>query len=280
MNSSALPNMVPRFAFFALASLLAIVCGSFAIWRSDGSTAMAFGNLIGWGIGLMATTAILFMPKIPKAAEISLAATIVALAATFTDSGLSGVHRWISIGPLRANIAALLLPTLVTVLSFRQTRPALAALAWLAAMILLAAQPDPSQATALAIAAPLLFAHWRSKWRWSALAATVALTMISWLRPDPLQPVTEVEGIVQLMWQISPALAALGLAALAATIVAVRQADISAAAFAAYCAVVAVMPALGHFPVPLVGAGISFPLGWWLGVAILLHSQKKIGTRA
>ena len=275
MKSGALPNKVPRLTFFAFGSLLTISCSSLAIWLSGGSSAMAIGNLAGWGIGLVAASAILVIPKIPKAAEIVFAVMIVALAATFADSGLSGVNRWISIGPLRANIAALFLPAFVAILCARQTRPSLAAPVWLSAMSLLVAQPDASQATALAIAAPLLFSNWPSKWRWPVLVATATLAAISWLRPDPLQPVAEVEGIIKLMWQISPALAAVGLAALAATIIAVRRADISAAALAAYCAVVAAISAFGHFPVPLAGSGISFPLGWWLGIAIVLRSHQN-----
>lgn len=274
MKSGALPALVPRLTFFAVASLLAIGCGSFAIWRSGGGAVIALGNLVGWGIGLVAAIAILVVPRVPRAAEIFLAATMITMAATFADNGLSGVHRWISIGPLRANIAALFLPAFVAILCARQTNQRLTALLWLAAMTLLLAQPDASQATALAIAAPLLFPHWPPKWRWPLLAVTVVLAATSWLRPDPLQPVAEVEGIIELMWQISPALAAIGSAALAATIIAVRWADTSSTALTAYCAAVTLIPAFGHFPVPLAGAGISFPLGWWLGIAAVLRSQK------
>lgn len=280
MKSGALPHMVPHLTFFALASLLAIGCGSFAISRSGGSAVMALGNLVGWVIGLVAAAAILSMPKIPKAANVVLTATIIALAATFADSGLSAVHRWISIGPVSVNVAALLLPAFVAILCARQTHPAFAASLWLAAMCLLVAQPDASQATALAIACPFLFAHWPPKWRWPVLILTAVMAAISWLRPDPLQPVAEVEGIIELMWQISPALAAIGLTALAATIIAVREADTSSTALAAYCAVITLMPAFGHFPVPLAGAGISFPLGWWLGFAVILRSQKYHQARA
>jgi hypothetical protein len=274
MKSGALPHMVPRLTFFALASLLAIGCGSFAIWHSGGGAVMALGNLVGWGIGLMATAAIVSMPKTPRANEVFLTATIIALAATFADGGPSDVHRWISIGLVRANIAALFLPACVAILSVQQLRPAVTASVWLVVMTHLVAQPDASQATALAIACPLVFGSWPSKWRWPVIMTTAVMAAMSWTRPDPLQPVAEVEGIIALMWQISPALAALGLAALAATIIAIRRIDISATSLAAYCAIVAVMPALGHFPVPLAGAGISFPLGWWLGIAILLRSQK------
>lgn len=280
MKSGALSASVPRFTFFALASLLAIGSGAFAIWHSGGGAVMAFGNFVGWGIGLVAAAAILVMPKIPRTAEIFLAVTIIALAATFADSGLSGVHRWISIGPLRGNIAALLLPAFIAILCARKTSPPLTAMAWLAAMILVMAQPDASQATALAIAAPVIFAHWPPKWKWPILAATALLAIMSWLRPDPLQPVAEVEGIIALMWQMSPALAAVGLAALAATIFAIRRTDTSSTALTAYCAIVSLMPAFGHFPVPLAGAGISFPLGWWLGVAVLLRRQKNDIERA
>jgi hypothetical protein len=274
MKSGALSASVPRLIFFAVASLLTIGCGAFAIWHSGGGAVLVFGNLAGWGIGLVAAIAILAVPRILRGAEIVLAVTVVALVATFADSGLSGVHRWISIGPLRANIAALLLPAFVAILCVRQTNQRLTALLWLAAMSLLLTQPDASQASALAIAAPSLFAHWPPKWRWPLLAVTILLAAMSWFRPDPLQPVAEVEGIIELMWQISPALAAIGLAALGATIIAVRRADTSSTALAAYCAAVTLTPAFGHFPVPLAGAGISFPLGWWLGVAVLLRSQK------
>ena len=239
MKSGALPYKVPRLTFFAFGSLLTISCGSVAIWLSGGSSAMAIGNLVGCGIGLVAASATLVIPKIPKAAEMVFAVMIVALAATFADSGLSGMNRWISIGPLRANIAALFLAAFVAILCARQTRPSLAAPVWLSAMSLLVAQPDASQATALAIAAPLLFPKWPSKWRWPVLVATATL------------------------------------AALAATIISVRRADISAAALAAYCAVVAVISAFGHFPVPLAGSGISFPSGWWLGIAIVLRSHPN-----
>jgi hypothetical protein len=275
MKAGALPNMVPRLTFFAVTSLLAISCGSFAIWHSGGGAVMALGNLVGWGTGLVSAVAILAAPSIPRATEIFLGATIIALTATFADGGLSDVHRWISIGPVSANIAVLLLPGFVAILGTQKTAALSAALAWMAAMSLLVAQPDASQATALAIACPLLFAHWPPKWRWPLIIVSTVMAAMSWLRPDPLQPVAEVEGIIELMWQVSPALAAIGLAALAATIIAVRRADTSTAALAAYCAVVSLMPAVGHFPVPLAGAGISFPLGWWLGIAILLRSQHK-----
>lgn len=274
MKSGVQPTMVQRLSFFAFASLLTIFCGSFAIWHTGGGATMALGNPVGWGIGLVVSVAILQAPKIPNVSEAILATTLIALAATFADSGTSGVHRWMSLGLLQVNIAALLLPPFVAILSLGKTNQPLAALVLLAAMSLLVAQPDASQATALAITSPLLFGRWQSKWRWPMLGATLALAVTSWYRSDPLSPVAQVEGIFGIMWQMSPLLAAAGLAALAATIAAIRQANASTVALTAYCATIAVMPILGHFPVPLAGAGLSFPLGWWLGIAVLLRSRR------
>jgi hypothetical protein len=50
----------------------------------------------------------------------------------------------------------------------------------------------------------------------------------------------------------------------------------AALALSAYFFTVAIVPFFGWFPVPLVGLGMSFPVGWWLGMGLLL----MIGQRA
>lgn len=47
----------------------------------------------------------------------------------------------------------------------------------------------------------------------------------------------------------------------------------SALALSAYFALLSLAPIFGHFPVPLVGLGLSFPIGWWLGFALLTRQE-------
>jgi hypothetical protein len=38
---------------------------------------------------------------------------------------------------------------------------------------------------------------------------------------------------------------------------------------------VAILPAAGVFPVPLVGLGMSFPVGYWMGMALLCARDRQ-----
>jgi hypothetical protein len=145
-------------------------------------------------------------------------------------------------------------------------------------------QPDASQAVALAAAAAILLARAPAPLvlRAGLAAAFAAAALIAWLRPDPLQPVAEVEDIFGLALQATPGFAALGAASLAAAAAAplsLARAGSSgrsaALALCAYFAVAALAPLAGAYPVPLVGLGMSFPVGWWLGVALLAGAGKE-----
>jgi hypothetical protein len=93
--------------------------------------------------------------------------------------------------------------------------------------------------------------------------------------------VPEVEGIIGLAWASSPAVAAVAVALLAATaLLPLRLAGRSrpftpALALAACCAVQALAPAFGAFPVPLVGMGMSPVLGFWLGAGALAAVRRR-----
>jgi len=106
------------------------------------------------------------------------------------------------------------------------------------------------------------------------LSAVAAVT-----RPDPLQPVPEVEGIVGLACALSPVLAVAGVLCLgvatAAPIACVRSGPPAGRAAAAgllgYMVAVAFAPVLGAFPVPLMGMGVSPIIGAWLGIGLLVR---------
>lgn len=265
---------------FALLSLLAVAVGCAVAAAHGVPTGSWARNLVAWGVGAAVAWTI---AKRPAVLPWFLAAAPIALAGTLLNAPVDGVHRWIDVGPLHVNAAAALLPAAIV---------ALAALAgrrwsWLAAaaaLCLLVLQPDASQATALGAGMLVVLASLRAPTVVRAVgAAAVALAVVAaWLRPDPLAPVPEVEEIIGLAWTWSPLAAVAAVGLLAATAlwplrVAAPdrpRARSAALALTAYCAVAALAPALGAFPVPLVGIGMSAVLGFWLGAGSLAAATR------
>ena len=198
---------------------------------------------------------------------------------------VEGVHRWLDIGPLHINAAALFLPALIVALAtVRIAKPMGLVISLVTATILLA-QPDASQLTAFAIAASILVARSTIARRWKAFALLIAavFAVCGWRRPDTLQPVAEVEQIFAMCVAVSPilafiaglALAAAALAPLARSSPTGHPARDAAVALSAYFVTVSIVPFFGWFPVPLVGLGMSFPVGWWLGMGLLLATARR-----
>jgi cell division protein FtsW (lipid II flippase) len=270
---------------FAVASLAAVALGAAVCAMSGAAQVLWMQNLAAWALGFAAAAA---LARWSGDAVIRLAvlAAPLALAATLFNPGLEGVHRWLAAGPVRLNAAMLLLPSFVV---------ALAALAgrvrwwWIPAFVALGAltlQPDASQATALALALCALAAGLRSErpaWRWILAVAALALAAFSWTRPDPLAPVAEVEGIIQLAASHSPLLGAAGVivlilvAALPALTTLGRDQGETGAGIALTVLLLAwiAAPVVGAFPVPLVGIGVSPILGAWLGMGLLTSLTRR-----
>ena len=219
--------------------------------------AWAAGSLLAWALSRL---------RMPVWIPLVLAPLI--LAATFADRGQLGVHRWLALGPLRWNAAFLVLPSACVSIGVLADRARW--VWWVAAAcgVLLAVQPDASQATALA--ASMVVIAIRTGAGLVPIAGSVVLAGAAWFRPDPLAPVPEVEGIVGLAWGISPLLAVVAVAALAVASAAPLLAPnrTPALALSAYLATVSLMTLAGAFPVPLVGAGLSPVLGFLLAAGV------------
>lgn len=261
---------------FTLLSLLTVAAGCVIAAANGVSTGSWARNLVSWIVGAGAAW---LVARRPGALRWFLLAAPVALAATLLNAPQDGVHRWIDLGPLHINAAAVLLPA---------TAVALAAHSgwrwgWLAAgatLCLLVLQPDASQATAFGAAMIVVLMTMRvsGALRAGGMIAVAAAIAAAWLRPDPLLPVPEVEEILQLAWRWSPLMAIVAAGLLAATVLVplrtaarTRTAGITLAVF---CAGVALAPALGAFPVPLVGVGMSAVLGFWLGAGALAAAAR------
>ena len=250
---------------FGLFSLGAVSVGALVCIMSDVPIGLSVRNLAAWVIGGL-TAATIARTAGPRALPYILWTAPLALAASFLGPDQEGVHRWVSAGPVTLNVAMLVLPMAVVALAglCRARR-----WTWLPALLglgVLAWQPDASQATSLGLA--ILFLAGVNvvgvKLKTGVALAAPGLVAAAWLRPDPLQPVPEVEDVLELAWGLSPLLAGLALALLAgfavAPILAARRAPgdlrIAAAALSLCLAAWIVTTFAGHFPVPLAGVGL------------------------
>jgi cell division protein FtsW (lipid II flippase) len=262
-------------AGFTLLSLLTVATGC-VVAAAHGVPAGSWArNLAAWAVGAAAAW---MVARRSTVLPWFLLMAPVALVGTLLNAGQEGVHRWIDVGPLHVNAAATLLPVAIAALAALGGRR----WSWIAAAAtlgLLVLQPDASQATAFGagMLVVLAFLPAPAAIRAGGAAAIVIAITAAWLRPDPLAPVPEVEGIIGLAWAWSPLAAIAAVALLAATALwPVRMASVDgpqttvpALALAACCLASALAPAIGAFPVPLVGMGMSPVLGFWLGAGAL-----------
>jgi hypothetical protein len=275
------PRLRLAWLLFAAFSLIAVLTGFWVAHLHGAPNRVWMMNLAAWAVG--AALAVLMSRGGPRLVPAWPVVAFAALAATFVSPGLSGVHRWIGLGPLRLNAAELFLPATLAGLTIRSWTTLVPTLA---AAILLAVQPDASQAVALAASsmAALMMTGRVSPGRIAAALLVATTAVVACLRPDPLAPVPEVEGILQLAMAVSPVLAALAVLSLAGAVLsplllarsgassAVRAAAVS---LTTYLALSALAPALGAFPVPLVGMGVSPILGAWLGLGALMGLPRR-----
>lgn len=267
-----------------VASLTAVATGAVILAGTGSPAGTWIRTPLAWLLGFALAAGVLRAPRSARARPAVLLAAALGLALTFLDSGQDGVHRWIELGPLRMNVAMLVLPVGVVALAAVgvTSREGIAFAATVAALLLV--QPDASQATAFLGAVAILLVRSPVP-TWARLAGLVPVTaaaVLVWARPDPLERVAEVEGIFSLASDLSPAVALV--AALALAVASLVPAGLrssrptmrsAASALTAYLVLAAVAPAFGAFPVPLVGLGMSAPIGYLLGCAWLVRSSDQ-----
>lgn len=266
---------------FAAASLLAVAVGAAVCALSGVPTAVWGRNVGAWVVGLAAAAGLARWAGARSLTAVAVLAPL-AIAVTLLGEGRDGVRRWLDLGLLQVNAAMLLLPILVVALAGLAQR---SAWWWIPAGVtlgVLVLQPDASQATAFGLAVCVVAfgaARPAPAARWAISLVALALAAGSWMRPDPLAPVPEVEEVIGLAFALSPWLAALGVLSLAAHAVlpALCRRDVRWAgrALSVLLLVWCVAPALGAFPVPLVGVGLSPILGAWLGVGLLAGAARR-----
>lgn len=274
------------FLLYGLLSLAAVALGAVVCAMSGVPTGSWLRNLIVWPLGLLLAGALAFLARERGAAGLFVLGVLV-LAASLAGIPQQGVHRWLDIGPLHINVAFVVLPLMVVALSWTVRRWWSWALAF-AGQAVLVAQPDASQATAFGAAVVVLAigAPASRPVRIGLILLAGALSAISWLRPDPLEAVAEVEEIVALAYAASPILAGLAVLLIATTALAPAAATPgtpardAGLALSAYMLVAATATVFGAFPMPLLGVGMSPILGFWLGIGLLAARFRTSPTPA
>ncbi len=252
--------------------------------RQHGVPSSRWGlNLLGGAIAAAVCSVFLARSRIPmskRTAIVSACFAAGALAATFTVAGSMGVHRWLPVGPLTMHVGAVCLPLFIVALGVLdafggKVRWGPMFLAMAVAMLLLL-QPDAAQATAFAAAVfTLLMANkQRTGSAWVAALVIAALAGWTWTRLDPLPPVPYVEGIIGLARQNGPvwlvtSIAALAILPLPFFIGPSGSHSAFVRALGVYWCVCILAPLFGHFPVPLVGFGLSPIVGYFVALGSL-----------
>ena len=259
---------------FGIASLLTIALGAVVMANADIPLSIWIRNPIAW---LIAGAVALFLASRGWLGAWLAPVAVIIIALSLIGPDQQGVHRWLDLGAVHLNAAALVLPAAMA--AFVRT-PAVVAIPSFAIIGgLLAWQPDISQLAAFALATTLLCAA-RFGWKSAALALLLSAAAIALClsRPDPLAPVPHVEGIFILAWSQSPVLAismAVSLALAALSPLLLRKSAPAALALTAYFAATSLAFLLGAYPVPLAGYGLSFVIGWWLGFAAASGRQAR-----
>ena len=272
------PSPSARLVFtYGLATLLTVATGCLVCALSGVPTVTWLRNLIAWGVGAGAAGGLAVVAG-RRTGLVLLGVAVAGLAASLAGTPQDGVHRWLDVGPLHINVAFIVLPAAVVAMAWNRERLWAWGLA-IALLGLLVVQPDASQATALGLALGVIAvrAPLSTRRRVGIIAITTVLAVAAWLRPDPLQPIPEVEGIVTLAAAVTPGLAGLAVALLIVTALApgfmARPAGpvgrTGGLALSAYGLATVGSPLFGAFPVPLLGIGMSPVLGFWLGVGLL-----------
>lgn len=261
---------------FGALSLVAVGLGAWVGAASGVPSGVWIRNLAAWGVGALAASALAAFAR-PGRWTAAVALLPVGVGASLVFPDVDGVRRWIDIGPVHLNAAMLLMPASVVAFAAPGSKSLWMWALPVGALMGLIAQPDASQATSLAgVLALIVTVTIRPLGaRLGLIAGLALLVAFAWMRPDPLEPVAEVEGIIGLAFQQSPVLGAVALLLLAALAAAPAWAaasggaKLAGAALGLCLATWAIMPFLGAFPVPLVGMGMSPIIGAWLGSGLL-----------
>lgn len=270
-----------------LAPVPALVVGVLTMRMSDVSAALWGQNLAAWAVGTLLCLGLWRTRDSPGRGrwfDFAAVLSLGAVAATLLAPAVEGVHRWVPLGPVRLHAAAVLLPLLLVAMhGLSQARGW-----WISTGVgvcvafVLLLQPDAAQATAFAAGCLVLLLPpaRRNPPRLICLLSLPLLAGLTWLRRDPLAPVPHVEGIVGLAAGLGAGWAVAAVVSLLVLPIPFFHAGRGAGkhaglALGTYVTITVLAPFLGHFPVPVMGYGVSPILGYLAGLGVLMRAAPS-----
>ncbi len=204
----------------------------------------------------------------------------------FASEGMLGVHRWVSVAGLRLHASAIAAPLIILCVAAAAAQRISSALAIGATGVtILTLQPDAAQAISLAAACAVVLALARTEQTREVLLSVALLSAVSvasFVRHDPLPPVAHVEGIFGVVTSRGPASAAMATVALLILPMPFfaawrRHRRPTALALGIYVAMTLLAPALGTFPIPVMGYGASPILGYFIALVVGVGGPSRTG---
>ena len=207
--------------------------------------------------------------------------SIVVLVFTFISSGIEGVHRWVSVGPIQLYVSVIVVPIIIINLwsLLQEGKTMIAIISIMCVSVILTLQPDASMMTAFSVSSIIL--SWNKIKNFSRFLVTVflsGLTVVTWIFLDGLEPVSYVEGIFKLVIDMGILGLILGVISLAVLIIPFlifppKKNKIVSICFGIYFIIILISNIFGNFPVPLMGYGISPIIGYFISIVWLTKTK-------
>ncbi len=284
MKKLSLMNFMPL-----LMAVPAVIIGVIAMYTNKVPFAILGQNIFYLLIcGMISFFILIKNPKVKKNESTNITTIIVAvilLILTFVSSGIEGVHRWVSVGPIKFYVAVIVLPIIIIELwKLLQIRDWwFSAVITIVISIFLTLQPDASMLTAFAI--PMIILLWNKVnnniFRSCIVISLSTLIIISWVFLDKLPPVSYVENIVSLVGNMGIIWLSLGVISLVILplpfiFFSPEKYKLLSQSIGLYFIIILISTIFGNFPVPLMGYGISPIIGYFISVTWLAKSKINL----
>ncbi|MDR7129739.1 hypothetical protein J2X69_002084 [Algoriphagus sp. 4150] len=206
--------------------------------------------------------------------------SIILLLGTFYDDGIMHVHRWIKFNSLQMNIGLIVSPLILIQIS-RIPNHIIAITFSIITIIIFILQPDASLVSAFSIAIyVLLFRKHKSKLISTSFSLFLLLMIgYSWYNLDSLEAVRFVENITNLTKEISMTLFFASMISLLVLIIPFIHyysiKDKLSISLGIYFLVLLLTTFVGHFPVMIMGYGISPIIGYFIGLIWQINTNSN-----
>ncbi len=275
----AMGTEAPRIGLVGACACVALVAAGAGLLAALGAPPrLLIVNAAGLVVALGVCVMVLFALSRTPALVVAGIGLALMLATALWGFALEDVRRWVQMGPFTIHAGYVLAPPLLAAISrLRAWAPicisGLCAVLWL--------QPDAGVATGVALSAIAMAAAAPSRWGLAGVSIAAVGAAATWTRPDPLAPAMFVEHVAELAWSHHPALGVLAFTLLALIPAPFlwlgrREAERRVVfwAMGGFWGGVAVASLAGHFPTPILGAGVGPIIGYALAWTVCLAPPR------